>query len=273
VTSPDPTPSPLQEQVRQRLLAGLQPIPLATTALVALIALFHLGVGLDDWLHGRVLSGGHLAGLYDVFLGERSGEGLLRWGANDLQSVGRGALWRLLSSVFLHGGALHLALNGLALFGLGRLSEAIWGRTRFLALFLAAGIGGAALSWLGRAAAGVEPGVASLSVGASGAIFGLMGAGVVFGRRFRRQLPSAARDLFWRGLVPWIALNLFIGLTVPRIDNLGHLGGLAVGALGALGLGSPVIPGAEGRRWVTTLLAFLCAALLGWTAGSVALGG
>ncbi|MFH1468476.1 MAG: rhomboid family intramembrane serine protease [Pseudomonadota bacterium] len=271
MTSPDPTP--LQEQVRQRLLAALRGVPPATTALVVGVALVHLGVGLGDWLHGRALAGGHIAGLYDVLLGERSGEGLLRWGANDLDGVGQGALWRLPASTFLHANALHLALNGLALFGLGRLSEAIWGRARFLALFLAAGVGGAALSHLGRALTDAGGDVASLSVGASGAIFGLMGAGVVFGRRFRRQLPRPARDLFWRGLVPWIALNLFIGITVPRIDNLGHLGGLAVGALGALLLGSPVIPGAEGHRWATPLLAFLCAALLGWTAGSMVLGG
>jgi rhomboid protease GluP len=240
---------------------------------VVLVVLIHAGVGLDDWLRGRALPDGQLAGLYDVVFGDRSVVGLRRWGANDLEAVGQGALWRLPASIFLHASALHLALNGLALFGLGRLSEAIWGRTRYLVLFLAAGTGGAALSWLGRAAAGADPDVANLSVGASGAIFGLMGAGVVFGRRFRRQLPGPARDLFWRGLVPWIALNLFIGVTMPRIDNLGHLGGLAVGALGALVLGSPVIPGAEGRRGITTLLAFLCAALLGWTAGSVVLGG
>lgn len=263
---------PVQEEVRRRLVASLRRIPPVTTALVGSILAIHLAVGLDDWLAGRILPVGRALGPWDVLIGARTAEGLLRWGANALDRVAAGEPWRLSASVFLHADAVHVALNAVALAGLGRLSEATWGRTRFLALFLAAGVGGALLSWAGRAALAAE-GDASLSVGASGAIFGLMGAGVVFGRRFRLQLPPPARDLFWRGLWPWIALNLLIGVTVPRIDNLGHLGGLTAGALLALVLGSPAVPGAEGGPRATTALAFLCALLIGWTAAAVVLGG
>ena len=110
-----------------------------------------------------------------------------------------------------------------------------------------------------------------MSVGASGAVFGLMGAGVVYGRRFRRSLPDPVRQIFWRGLMPWIVLNILIGITVPRIDNLGHMGGLISGALLAMVLGSPVIPGSEGRHKTTTALTFVTTCILGWTFASMLL--
>jgi rhomboid protease GluP len=226
-------------------------------------------VGVDDWLMGRTLFNGRIAGVYDVLLGARSEQGVMIWGANEVDAVGRGQLWRLGASVFLHADLLHLFLNMLALFGLGRLCEAVYGRWRFLTLFLITGLCGALLSYIGRSPILGQAEVASMSVGASGAVFGLMGAGVVYGRRFRRVLPEPVRQIFWRGLMPWIVLNIFIGITVPRIDNLGHMGGLFGGALLALVLGSPIIPGAEGRQRTTTILAFAMMILLGWIFGSM----
>jgi membrane associated rhomboid family serine protease len=265
-----PPPS-IQQQVLERLRAGFRSTPPITTALVVIISLVHLSVGLDDWLVGRALFDGRTAGLYDVLLGARSEQGLMLWGANHVEAVSRGELWRLPASVFLHADLLHIFLNMLALFGLGRLCEAVYGPWRFLTLFLLTGLCGALLSWLGRAPILTDAEVASMSVGASGAVFGLMGAGVVFGRRFRAVLPGPVRQIFWRGLMPWIVLNIFIGITVPRIDNLGHMGGLFSGALLALVLGSPVIPGAEGRRRGTVTLAFAMMIVLGWTFGSMIL--
>jgi rhomboid protease GluP len=261
---PPPT-VPVQEQVRQRLVRSFQRFPPVTSTLVLVIVAVHLLVGVDDWLMARSLFDDHTAGLYDVVFGARSIEGAQLWGANDVEAVAQGEAWRLLASVFLHADLLHIALNMLALFGLGRLCEAVFGRTRFLALFLLTGLAGALLSFLGRAPFIDNAEVASISVGASGAIFGLMGAGVVYGKRFGRQLPPPLRQVFWRGLMPWIVLNVFIGITVPRIDNLGHFGGLFSGALLALVLGSPIIPGSEGRRGAATALLFLSATLLGWT--------
>jgi len=245
-----------QEEVRRRLLARFRRVPPATALLVAAIVIVHVATGVDDWLCGRIVGLGRLAGPYDVLLGSRSPEGLVAWGANAFASVAAGERWRLPASVLLHGDAMHIALNCVALFGLGRLCEAVFGPGRFLALFLASGIAGATLTHLG----GTE-----LSVGASGGVFGLMGAGVVFGRRFRTALPPSVRPVFGRGLVPWILINVLIGFSVPRIDNLGHLGGLLGGALLALILGSPVIPGAEGGRRTPVVLAFLVALCLGWT--------
>lgn len=266
-----PSAAPIQALVLERLRGSFRRIPLVTTALVAGITLIHFTVGLDDWLMGRALFDDHQAGLYDIIFGARSTAGALIWGANDVEGVARGELWRLSASVFLHADLLHIVLNMLALFGLGRLCEAVYGPARFLALFVLTGLAGALLSWAGRAPLLGDADVASMSVGASGAVFGLMGAGVVYGRRFRRSLPEPVRQIFWRGLVPWIALNIFIGITLPRIDNLGHIGGLISGALLALVLGSPIIPGAEGRRRTGVLLTFAMATILGWTFASMAL--
>jgi membrane associated rhomboid family serine protease len=264
-----PAPPPVSEQVRGRLRASFRRFPPVTTALVASIVLVHLLVGVDDWLLGRELFDGRQAGLYDALLGARSIEGALVWGANDVEGVAGGELWRLTASVFLHADLLHIFLNMLALFGLGRLIEAVYGPSRFLALFVLTGLAGSLLSFLGRVPSLEELEAASLSVGASGAVFGLMGAGVVYGRRFQRQLPEAVRQIFWRGLMPWIVLNIFIGITVPRIDNLGHIGGLIGGAVLALILGSPIIPGAEGWRRTAVVLSFSMALLLGWTFASM----
>ena len=264
-------PPPVAEQVRQRLRSSFRRFPPVTTALVAVIVSIHLLVGVDDWLMARELFDGRIAGLYDALLGARSTGGSLIWGANDLERVADGELWRLTASVFLHADLLHIALNMIALFGLGRLCEAVYGRSRFLALFVFTGLAGAALSYIGRAPMLDELEVASMSVGASGAVFGLMGAGVVYGRRFRRSLPDPVRQIFWRGLMPWIVLNILIGITVPRIDNLGHMGGLISGALLAMVLGSPVIPGSEGRHKTTTALTFVTTCILGWTFASMLL--
>ncbi|HJN74230.1 MAG TPA: rhomboid family intramembrane serine protease [Myxococcota bacterium] len=147
--------------------------------------------------------------------------------------------WRLASCLFVHGGPLHLGLNVLALYGLGRLCEALYGPARFLFLFLVSGLAGSVLSWAG----GV-----SMSVGASSAVFGLLGAGVVFGLVQGRHLPSNLRRVFGRRLIPWVVLNLVIGLApFLRIDNLGHLGGLLGGMVVAVVLGDRVIP--WGRRF------------------------
>ncbi len=262
----------VQDDVLQRLRGSFRRVPPVTTTLVVAITLIHFVVGLDDWLVGRTLFDGRQAGLYDALLGARSTGGALLWGANEIERVAAGELWRLPASVFLHADLLHLFLNMLALFGLGRLCEAVYGPARFLSLFLLTGLAGAALSFLGRLPTIDELGGASMSVGASGAVFGLMGAGVVYGRRFRQQLPRPIAQIFGRGLMPWIILNVFIGITVPRIDNLGHMGGLFSGALLALVLGSPVIPGAEGGRRTAVVLTFAMALILGWTFVSMGMG-
>ena len=104
---------------------------------------------------------------------------------------------------------------------------------RFLWLFLVAGVCGALLSYVGGNTA---------SVGASGSIFGLMGACIVFGFRYRLVLPPHIGDLFRKKLAPWVGLNLLIGAVSPFCDNLGHRGGLIGGAGFALIVSNRIVP-------------------------------
>ncbi len=235
-----------RDEVSEHFYGGLSWFPLATTSLLALCVLAY---GTSVLFEG-------LAGLPWPLLawGPRQPEVLLLLGARQDLAIASQP-WRLLSCALLHGGPLHLLLNGLALYGLGRICEAIYGPVRLLALFLGSALAGSVLSWLG----GVP-----LSVGASGAVFGLLGAGMVFGLRFRRQLPVELQRVLGWSLAPWIALNLAIGLLpMLPIDNLAHVGGLIGGAVLGLLLRDKVV-GEGGHPRLTAALALVCATTLGW---------
>ncbi len=133
--------------------------------------------------------------------------------------VAQGEAWRLLSSVFLHSGAVHLGFNMISLYFLGSFVEVAFGRARFLALYLLSGLAGG-LAYLYFGAFNVP------AVGASGAIFGLLGG--VLGYALRRGTFSWQNPLI-RQLLILLALNLYIGFSVPNISNTAHLGGLAGG--------------------------------------------
>jgi len=137
-------------------------------------------------------------------------------------SVARGEAWLLVTSIFLHSGFIHLALNMLSLYFLGSFVEEVFGRWRFAALYGLSGLaGGVAYLYFG----GGGP-----AVGASGAIFGLLGS--VFGYTIRRGTFSWQNPLI-RQLLILTALNIYIGLSVPNISNTAHVGGL----LGGLAFG------------------------------------
>lgn len=244
----------VQEQVADAFDSHLRQVPPVTVALVVACVVLHLATGALDAL----LTGWSPLG---VLMDERSGVALVVFGAREHGLVNAGETWRLLSCVFLHGGLLHLALNMGALYALGRILEATWGRARFLALFLGAGLAGSVLSQVFGT---------GMSVGASGGVFGLLGAGVVFGLRHRDALPRHLRKVFGKGLLPWVGVNLFIGLVVPRIDNLGHIGGLIGGAVLALLLQDRVLPWRSPPRWAGWALTAACVAALGWAGWGVA---
>jgi len=134
----------------------------------------------------------------------------------------RGEYWRLVMPMFLHGGWLHILGNSYALYILGPILERVYGYGRYATIYVAAGVGGAFLS------TAVSKNV---SVGASGAIFGIAGAMLVTGYVHRDVIPRRWGRAFGRGMIPFIALNLAIGFSVHGIDNWGHLGGLASGVL------------------------------------------
>lgn len=125
-----------------------------------------------------------------------------------------GEWWRLFTSAFLHGSFFHIAFNMFVLFFLGPTLERILGHTRFIVLYLLSALGGSVASyWFSD--------LQTVSVGASGAIFGLMGALIVAGRRLRYDIKQV---LFL------LVVNVFIGFVSPGVDWRAHFGGLVVGA-------------------------------------------
>ena len=220
--------------------------PRATVGLLSAMLIIHVWISIILWMRGWM---GPLAALTYP----RPTKLLVRWGAMRDIKLDAGEFWRLISCVFLHGDGLHMLLNGVALFALGRLCESLYGAARFVWLFLLCGMCGATFSWLGGN---------TTSVGASGGIFGLMGAAMVFGWRYRQQLPDPMSHFLRRSLLPWVVLNLVIGLLLPFIDNLGHIGGLLAGILLAMVIGNQVIPGEQSPMALRTAMAMGSTGLL-----------
>lgn len=153
-----------------------------------------------------------------------SREAIILAGALAREQVLAGEPWRLVSAMFLHGSLDHLIGNCIALYILGMACEHAYGLGRAGLLYLLAGVGGSLLS------TAVSPGP---SVGVSGAIFGLMGAGIVFFRKYSRRF--IVRDnRIGIVLLVWALYSIATGFFEPYIDNAGHIGGLLVGAAVAL---------------------------------------
>ncbi len=139
-------------------------------------------------------------------------------GAKEKLAIASGQWWRLVTPIFIHIGLLHLFVNMYSLYVLGPVIERLFGTPRALVTYLSAGIGGVLFSLL------FSP---VRSVGASGAIFGFLGALAAF-LYIHRETFGRAGAIQLRQLVFIALLNLFIGLQ-PGIDNWGHLGGLIAG--------------------------------------------
>ena len=151
------------------------------------------------------------------------GTALYLLGAKHNISIDAGEWWRLLTPTVLHGSLMHLLFNSYALYVLGTDVEYAFGVRRFLAIYVLAGLGGSMASYV------FNP--QSLSVGASGAIFGLLGALAARIFAARSVLSREAVKMQFGQIGSLLALNLFFGFTVPNIDNAAHIGGLIVGAL------------------------------------------
>ncbi len=182
-----------------------------------------------------VMSGG-TAGLL-----EPSVKALCRLGALNGPAIAQdGQYWRLLTPMVLHAGVIHWAFNSYALFIFGPILESMLGRVRFLALYVGSGFAGAGAS--------LAFSHTQLGVGASGAIFGLLGALVAFSYRRR----TAGGRTMLQNLLIVLALNLFIGARSANIDNFAHGGGFLAG-LAAMAL-LDVAP--RGRDWTSRALQY-----------------
>jgi membrane associated rhomboid family serine protease len=179
--------------------------PTATYALIAINVVVQLGQLMGG--------GGSAAGL--------GSSAILRDGALSRATVGDGDVWRIVTSGFIHAGLTHLLFNMLSLWILGSLLEPVAGRLRFLLIYFCALLAGS----FGALVAQPQ----GYTVGASGAIFGLLGAAIVV-LRARGINPMES------GLVFWLGLNLLLSFTISGISIGGHIGGLVGGTLAAIAL-------------------------------------
>ena len=170
---------------------------------------------------------------------------VLEQGALSPDYVARGEVWLLVTSIFLHSGFVHLALNMLSLYFLGSFVEEVFGGPRFAALYVLSGLAGgiAYLFFDGSGSA----------VGASGAIFGLLGS--IFGYTIRRGTFSWQNPLI-RQLLILTALNIYIGISIPNISNTAHVGGL-VGGLVFGYLSATSVYSRKGLRAATPIIIVL----------------
>lgn len=141
-------------------------------------------------------------------------------GAKVNELISGGEYYRLVSCMFLHGGAMHIGLNMYSLYALGPFVESVYGKARYTTIYFFAGIVSSFFSYMFST---------NISVGASGAIFGLLGAALVFAVKMKDRV----RKDFIMNILSVIVINLVIGFSIPNVDNFGHLGGLVGGMLSA----------------------------------------
>ena len=213
------------------------PIPVVTFVL--------LGLNVAMYLAGMLMSG---------LLGINEGRMLIILGAKVNAFVAYGEWWRLLSCMFLHAGIAHLLFNMLALFSWGRLAEALYGRAKFLLVYLAAGLCGSVASFALSN---------SNSVGASGAVFGLLGA-MLYVRTVNKTWFNRFIGM---QLFAILGINIVYGfMNAGIIDNFAHIGGLVGGLLVSFAAGL------KGDKRMTPVKALCACALVVLAAVGVAVG-
>ncbi|MGA2389843.1 MAG: rhomboid family intramembrane serine protease [Candidatus Sulfotelmatobacter sp.] len=183
----------------------------------------------------------------------------IRWGANFGPLTLTGEWWRLLTCVFVHGGLVHVAFNMWCLWNLGQLTESLYGRWTYAAVYLLCGIGSslASLAW--------HPGTPS--VGASGAIFGLAGAMLAAFKLGEFSVPRAALQGTLRSLGAFVVYNLIFGAAMSGVDNAAHIGGLLTGLI----LGAVIALIAPQQEHAPRRLAIFLATSVALAAGAMAL--
>jgi rhomboid protease GluP len=206
-------------------LGGLIPQAHFTTVLILLInAGLYIATAVYATRHGR-------GNFFDL-----DAHTLFFFGAKLRAAIAAGDWWRLITAGFLHGGILHIAMNSWVLYDLGAQVEEAFGTARFLVIYFFTSIAGFYLSmWWSPA----------VSVGASAALFGLIGAMIALGTRSNTSYGRAIRGHYVR----WAIYGLALGFLVSHVDNAAHLGGLAAGfALGYV-VGTPRLVGPMETFW------------------------
>ncbi len=205
-------------------LRKLTPKPYVTPALIAVNTMM--------FLVAVALGGGVLVANPEIMIGLGTDYTPLTLG---------GQWWRLLTSVFLHFGLLHLAFNMWALYVNGRLAERIFGSVRFLVIYLVAGLAGSLASLLWHPVVN--------GAGASGAIFGVLGALLAFFVKKEGGVPASVTKAQLRIAVIFVAYSLLNGARYRGIDNAAHMGGLVGGFLLGYVLSRPLATNRNERPW------------------------
>ena len=164
--------------------------------------------------------------MYVIGKGSTNIPTLVAFGANSLDLIKAGEIWRLLTCTFLHIGFMHLLLNMYSLAIIGNEVETLIGKMRYLFIYIMSALCGSLLSIISISSD-------TISAGASGAIFGLLGSLLYFGYHYRLYLNDALRNQ----IIPIIVLNLVIGFMIPGIDVFCHIGGLIGGYLATMAIG------------------------------------
>lgn len=165
--------------------------------------------------------------LMELSGGSTNSQTLLKYGANLDVLVKNGEYYRLFTCIFLHIGIMHLLCNMYSLYIIGREVENLFGKIKYIIIFILSGIFGSIMSLAFTHN--------TISAGASGAIFGLLGALLYFGMHYRTYLGEAIK----RSIIPIIVVNLIIGFFAEGIDLAAHIGGLVGGILSAMMVGVP----------------------------------
>jgi rhomboid protease GluP len=139
-------------------------------------------------------------------------------GAKDNVLISNGEYYRLLTSIFLHSGIIHITMNMYSLFAIGPLVEKYYGRFRYIFIYILSGIFASLTSFI------FSP---YMSVGASGAIFGVLGATLVMAYKLRERIGKS----FLKNVMIVIVVNLIFSFSIPNIDVYAHLGGLVSGVI------------------------------------------
>ncbi len=185
--------------------------PKVTIAILLVNGLVFLLMTLWGWIFGGA------DGSQQLSRSENS-EILILFGAKYTPYIKAGEYWRLFTSMFIHIGSLHLIFNSYALYQLGKGVEYLFGSAKYAIIYVLSGLAGSIASFV------FSP---HLSAGASGAIFGLFGALLYFGRRE----PHIFSQGLGGGIIAALAVNLAFGFMNPGIDNYAHVGGLLGGYL------------------------------------------
>jgi rhomboid protease GluP len=141
---------------------------------------------------------------------------LILLGAKVNSLIANGQYYRLVTAMFLHGGIVHVSLNMYALYSIGPLVENVYGKGKYIVIYFLSGILSSLASFMFSN---------SISIGASGAIFGLLGAALIFAIKMKNRIGRG----FINNIITVIGINLVIGFSIPNIDNFAHLGGLLGG--------------------------------------------